>query len=140
MTGRRGNAVFTVAIVDDEEDITTYLCFALEDAGYRVVSTIDASKATEILDEALPDLIFLDLLMPEQTGVSLYAGLKKHPRLRDVPIVFLSGLAERDELSSLLSRVGGLPEPEGFIEKPVDIEELLETVGRLLGRPTRATS
>ena len=95
MTERRNDVVCTVAIVDDEEDITTYLRIALEDAGYRVVITNDASKAMAVLEDARPDLICLDLLMPERTGVSLYARLREHPGMKRVPILFLSGLAEQ---------------------------------------------
>ncbi len=128
----------TVAIVDDEEDITTYLRVALEDAGYRVVTTTDAAGALGLLDRSRPDLICLDLLMPEQTGISLYASLVEHERLGEVPVVILSGLTDREGLPEMLKQANGLPEPAAFIEKPVDIEQFLRTVRRLLkprGRP-----
>jgi len=126
------SGVPTVAIVDDEEDITTYLRVALEDAGYGVVATTDAAGALELLSRSRPDLICLDLLMPEQTGISLYASLVAHERLRNVPIVILSGLTNREELSEMLRQADGLPEPAAFIEKPVDIDQYLRTVRRLL--------
>jgi CheY-like chemotaxis protein len=130
LDSRRG--VPTVAIVDDEQDITTYLRIALEDAGYRVVATTDAAGALSLLDRSRPDLICLDLLMPGQTGISLYASLVKHEQLDRVPIVILSGLTNREELPALLQQAGGLPEPAGFVEKPVDIEDFLRLVERLL--------
>ena len=122
----------TVAIVDDEEDIITYLRVALEDAGFRVVSTTDAAGALELLGRSGPDLICLDLLMPEQTGISLYASLVRHERLGRVPIVILSGLTNREGLPQILQQADGLPEPAGFIEKPVDIDHFLRTVRQLL--------
>jgi len=127
---RRG--VPTVAIVDDEEDITTYLRVALEDAGYGVVATTDAASALGLLSRSKPDLICLDLLMPEQTGLSLYASLVRHEQFRETPIVILSGLTSREGLPEMLARANGLPEPAAFIEKPVDIEQFLRTVRRLL--------
>ena len=122
----------TVAIVDDEEDITTYLRVALEDAGYCVVATTDAGGALSLLSRTRPDLICLDLLMPEQTGVSLYAELVRHPELGQVPIVILSGLTNREGLAELLNQADGLPDPAGFVEKPVEIEQFLRLVQRLL--------
>jgi CheY-like chemotaxis protein len=129
-----------VAIVDDEEDITTFLGLALEDQGYRVVSTTDAAAAMELLEKSRPDLICLDLIMPEQTGISLYAALHRHPELGQVPIVILSGLSVREDLPRLLEQAGGLPEPASLIEKPVDIGYLLDTVARLTGRPEEVPS
>ena len=129
-----------VAIVDDEEDITTYLRIALEDEGYAVVATTDAGSAMEMLCGAKPDLICLDLLMPGQTGLSLYADLVKHPVLGGVPVVMLSGLTNRDGLPAILRQAGDLPDPASFVEKPVDIEQFLQVVQRLLeaaGRSTR---
>jgi CheY-like chemotaxis protein len=129
-----------IAIVDDEEDITTYIGLALEDNGYRVVSTTDPAGAIEMLAECRPDLICLDLLMPERTGVSLYANLVQHQMLGSIPIVILSGLAARDEMPDILLQGGNLPEPAAFIEKPVDMDSFLKTIRTLLDRPARSSS
>jgi len=139
MTEEKTRNAPLVAIVDDEEDITTYLGMALEDNGYRVVSITDASQAIPMLESAEPDLICLDLLMPERTGFSLYANLVEHTRLGSVPIVILSGLAERDELPAILDKAGELPEPADFLEKPVDIGLFLRTIASLLGERERTS-
>lgn len=122
-----------VAIVDDEGDVITYLRVALEDHGYHVVATSNSSEAPGLLERSEPDLICLDLLMPGQTGISLYAELCRHPRLNNVPTVIVSGLAVREELPGLLKEAGDLPEPAHFLEKPVDIELFLEIVDGLIG-------
>lgn len=134
--GRRGPLI---AIIDDEVDITTYLQMALEDSGLRVVTTNDANHAIELLERFLPDLVCLDLLMPEQTGLSLYAQIVVHPTLRHLPIVILSGLANADELPRLLEQSGRLPAPASYVEKPVDAATLLRTVNVLLRRPAGVT-
>jgi len=121
-----------VAIIDDEEDITTYLGIALEDEGYRVISTNDASSVMEMLAGKRPDLICLDLLMPEQTGLSLYAGLAGHPAFGDIPVIIFSGLTDREGLPAILDEAGILSRPAAFIEKPVAIDQFLETVKELL--------
>jgi DNA-binding response OmpR family regulator len=130
----RGRAP-VVALVDDEEDITTFLRLALQDEGFEVVTTNSATAALELLLASRPDLICLDLLMPEQTGLSLYAEISTHNDLSRIPIVILSGLAPRDELPGILQRAGDLPAPAAFLEKPLDAERLLTTVRGLLGRP-----
>jgi CheY-like chemotaxis protein len=129
-----------VAIVDDEEDITTYLGLALEDNGFRVVSTTQAAEAIPMLEKARPDLVCLDLLMPEQTGMSLYAKLVGHPHLGGIPILILSGLADPEEMPAILDQAGNLPEPAGFIEKPVDMRQFLGTVSSLLEWPARSAT
>jgi DNA-binding response OmpR family regulator len=126
-----------VAIIDDEEDIVTYLRVALEDEGYDVIATSESANAIELLDDTTPDLVCLDLLMPERTGISLYATLTRHTRFGKVPVLILSGLTTREGLPAILEEAGGLPEPAGFIEKPVDIDQFLDTVRRVLGRASR---
>jgi CheY-like chemotaxis protein len=129
-----------VAIVDDEEDITTYLRLALEDRGYRVVAINEVSGAVDLLSSSRPDLVCLDLLMPGKTGISLYSELARHPVLRDIPIVILSGLAVREELPGILEQAGGLPQPARFVEKPVEIDEFLALVEEILGQRLRVSS
>lgn len=123
-----------VALIDDEEDVLTYLRVALEDHGYRVVATSDPSEALGLLESSEPNLVCLDLLMPQRTGMSLYSALRRHPRLKDVPVVILSGLAVRDELPRLLEQAGGLPAPDRFIEKPAEIEQFLAVVDELAAK------
>lgn len=125
------NRARVVALIDDEEDVITYFRVALEDHGYGVVATSEPSEALGLLESAEPDLVCLDLLMPQQTGMSLYMELCRHPRLKHVPVVILSGLAIRDELPRLLEEAGGLPAPARFIEKPGEIEQFLAVVNEL---------
>lgn len=129
-----------VAVIDDEEDVITYLRVALEDHGYNVAATQNPAEALELLEHSIPNLICLDLVMPVHTGISLYSALSRHPHLRKIPIVILSGLAVEDELPRILEKAGGLPEPAGFIEKPVDAEEFVATVDRILRKTSKDRS
>jgi len=121
-----------VVIVDDEVDITTYLRFALEEHGFRVAAFSDAESAKAAIEVAEPDAICLDLLMPKHSGLSLYKAIVESPRLFSCPVVIMSGLAVRGDLSDLLERAGGLPWPAEFIDKPIDIDDFVSTLKSLL--------
>ena len=125
-----------VAIVDDEQDIVTYLRLALEDHGYRVMAITESSTAIERLNAADPDFICLDLLMPRHTGVALYGEIVHSPDLENCSVLIMSGLAQKEELANLLERAGGLPEPDRFLEKPIRIKQLLEALSELEGADT----
>ncbi len=124
-----------IAIIDDEADITTYLGVALGDNGYRVTTTNDPAAALAMLEEEVPDLICLDILMPEQTGLALYTEIVQHPRLAAVPVVILSGLTMNDELMERIWRNSALPAPVSLLEKPVDVDRLLRTIRAILHQP-----
>ena len=125
-----------VALVDDEEDITTFLEFALEDAGYRVVTTNDSASALKLLREQRPDLICLDLLMPERMGSSLYLQIRRAEELAEIPVLILSGLGAQEDLQDLLARVGEVPPPTGYIEKPIETRNFLAAIGHALAGET----
>ena len=121
-----------VVIVDDEVDIATYIRFALEEHGFRVAAFSDAKSAEAALEISEPAAICLDLLMPKHSGLSLYKAIIESQRLHDCPVIIISGLSVRGDLPDLLQRAGGLPMPEAFIDKPIDIDDLIATLDSLL--------
>lgn len=129
-----------VAIVDDEEDITTFLRLALEDAGFVVATSNIADQAHALLRAFRPDLICLDLLMPGRTGASLYLEMREDPELAAVPVLILSGLDAREELAALLAREANVPPPAGYVEKPVAAEGFVHAVRALLPPPLDPTA
>ena len=121
-----------VVIVDDEVDIGTYLRLALEEHGFRVATFSDAESAVAALEISEPAAICLDLLMPRQSGLSLYKSIVESPRLHGCPVIIISGLAVRGDLPGLLERAGGLPMPVAFIDKPINIDDFISTLNSLL--------
>ncbi len=81
--------------------------------------------------EGRPDLITLDITMPEMTGVKAYRKLKEDPDLRKIPVVIVTGVTH--DFKRFISTRDQVPPPEGYLEKPVKPEELLGEVRRLLG-------
>lgn len=118
-----------IVVIDDEADITTFLSTALGDNGFEVHERNDCARGLALIRELVPDLICLDVLMPQRSGLSLYRELKQDEELDRIPILMISGLGVESELDQLLD---GLPPPDEYLEKPVDPSVLLETVERML--------
>ena len=127
-----------VLIVDDDPDILTFVVTVLEENGYTPLIAKNGEEGIAKTVEERPDLIILDLLMPKQSGIKIYRELKSDESLKKIPVIVLSGIARRTFLRSheALTEFGGqpVPEPEAYIEKPVEPEELVETVKRLIIR------
>jgi DNA-binding response OmpR family regulator len=111
-----------ILVVDDEVSITRLLKLNLEGTDQYVVRTEnDARAALAAAEEFQPDLILLDVLMPELDGGQLASRLQASPKLEGVPIVFLTAAATKKEIYARGGKVGGLP----FLAKPVDLDEVL---------------
>jgi DNA-binding response OmpR family regulator len=120
-----------IAVVDDEPDVLTFLRLALEDAGYEVLAS---SSPVSVIPELLafsPDLVCLDLLMPERMGLSLFVEIRRTAALRQVPVVILSGLAGASRPLEGLAFDDETEPPAAYLEKPVDLPALLALVRRL---------
>lgn len=139
MSGTRARAMAEkkpILLVDDEPDVTTYLQTALEDNGYTAHTASNAVDALEMIRREKPALICLDILMPEESGISLYKKIRSDPALQDIPVLIHSGLnpsRDLDEVDYLQLEDGTtVPEPEAFIDKPADPERFIRAVERLL--------
>lgn len=118
-----------ILVVDDEQDVRTYLRTLFAKAGYRVETASDGEEGLAKAREFRPDLVFLDILMPRRTGIMAYRRLKKDDDLSGVPVVILTGLAQYK--SFFAQDFEQVPHPEAFVEKPPDKDELLELAGKL---------
>lgn len=119
-----------ILIVDDEEDILTYLSALFQDNGYETVTAGDGESAFEKALAEKPDLITLDLAMPEQSGVKTYRSYKETPELKDTPVIVITGVGE--DMETYFKKMKNFANPEGFINKPIDSEELLSQVNNLV--------
>jgi CheY-like chemotaxis protein len=127
-----------VVLVDDEEDIVLYLQTALEDAGFTALTASNASDGLRLIRMETPDLVCLDILMPGESGMSLYQKLRSDSTLRNIPVLITSGLNLSKELRDIDYRLmpdgTRLPEPEGIVEKPLTAEQFIAAVDSLTGR------
>jgi two-component system OmpR family response regulator len=114
-----------ILVVDDEPSVTRNLKLNLESSGgYEVLGENHAANALIAARTFRPDLILLDVMMPDLDGGEVAARLRADPLLRDIPIVFLTALVSNEETDGH-EMVSG---DETFLAKPVDIGELKKTV------------
>jgi two-component system alkaline phosphatase synthesis response regulator PhoP len=124
------NAAKKILIVDDEQDILAYFEAIFQDSGYDTVVARDGSEGFELAKSEKPDLIALDITMPGQSGMKTYRLYKRHPALKDIPVIIIT--AVNDSFKSLLDELNGFSTPEAFLNKPVDPQELLKVVAGIL--------
>jgi twitching motility two-component system response regulator PilH len=126
-----------ILVVDDDPDVRMFNTTVVEECGHTPLEAANGEEGLKILKKEKPDLVILDVLMPKQSGIRLYRELKTNKSLKGIPVVMLSGIAKRTFLRSqkALTEFGGeaVPEPEIYLEKPVEPEELAETINNILG-------
>ena len=125
-----------VLVVDDELDIRTFIITLLETEGFKPISAADGIEGLEIARREKPILIILDVMMPKESGITMYRDLKNDPKLKDIPVIMLSALSRKTFFHSqkVLDEYEGqkIPEPACYIEKPPEPEELLEAIQNCL--------
>ena len=127
-----------ILIVDDELDMRIFISTLLEARGYETVITKDGNEGIRKAKDIKPDLIILDVMMPGEGGVQMYQNLKADEKLRSIPVMMLSAVAQKTVshyLKMLTARSPDhIPAPEAYIEKPPDAEEILRVTENLIGR------
>ncbi|MFC1836489.1 response regulator [Thermodesulfobacteriota bacterium] len=126
-----------ILIVDDEPDVTLFLGTLLRKNGYDICEAGDGVEGMKKVIEEKPDLVCLDLLMPEKTGIKMYREMRKDEQLKSVPVIMVTGISSVDakDFSNFNQFIQkrSIPGPEGYIEKPIDKEQLLKAVKEVLG-------
>jgi two-component system, cell cycle response regulator DivK len=119
----------TVLHVEDNFDNRLLVRRLLQAFGYNVIEAENASKAREILKDNQPDLILMDINMPDVDGYTLTNELKAIPRLSSIPIVAITANVMKGDRERTLS--AGC---DGYIEKPIDVDKFIDQVDRFLGQ------
>ena len=122
-----GRATARVLIVDDETHNRTLLEIMLSADGYELLSAASGEEALAVVEEHRPDLILLDIMMPEMNGFQVTTILKADPATRHIPIIILSALDDAGAIERGL-QVGA----EDFLTKPINHIELRARVRKLL--------
>jgi DNA-binding response OmpR family regulator len=119
----------TILIVDDEEDVLDLLQLVFETSGFEVRRASTGKSAVSSAYEQPPDVVLLDVMMPEMDGWQVLRTLKGDERTKHIPVVMLSARAERRD------KMIGLQEgAEGYIAKPFSPAEVVREVQSFLER------
>jgi CheY-like chemotaxis protein len=125
-----------VLIIDDEPDVLSYLQMLLNDAGYETVTATNGREGMEIARREKPDLVTLDVSMPEASGTRFYRDIRQDPDLAEVPVVIVTAVTgfagDPRGYEKFISGRRLVPPPDGFFSKPIDPEPFLAEIGKLL--------
>ena len=113
-----------IMIIDDDPNVVTYLTDLFGDNGYDTCSASGGSKALEVLEKEKPDLITLDLEMPEEWGPRLYRKIMQENENKNIPVIVISGLAGSQY---------AIQKAAASLLKPFDKDELLKIVKDIIG-------
>ncbi len=118
-----------ILIVEDELEIRKMVCFALTNAGYEVSEAENSHQAQKLLPDKRPDLIIVDWMLPDISGVKLIRKIRQREVNQQTPIIMLTARSEEED------KVSGLDAgADDYMTKPVSIRELLARIKALLRR------
>jgi len=123
-----------ILTIDDDQNILRLLEIKLSEAGYAVIKADNAKLGINIALDQKPELILLDILMPEIDGEKATDILKEDKETKDIPIIYITSLLEKNDVNEGFvsgSKIGDQP----FISKPFESGELLGMVERYIGKP-----
>lgn len=118
----------TILIVDDEKNLLAALESLLATEGYSVIAASRGRDAVVLAKSRLPDLVILDVMMPDMDGGRVAEALKELPETKDIPIMFLTALLSKKEQESK----GGFVGESVCLAKPYEADDLLAEVEKIL--------
>ncbi|MCR4403899.1 MAG: response regulator [Candidatus Acetothermia bacterium] len=121
-----------ILVIDDDPDFVEATRVVLESGGYQVLAAYDGKAGLAKVRADRPDLVILDIIMPEEDGFKVCEALKADPELSKIPVIVLTSLSERWSEVTLSVTQGLKLEAEDYIDKPVEPEELLRRVEKRL--------
>lgn len=125
-----------ILVIDDEPSVVTYLETLLRDNGYNTSSAENGRTGFQKAKEVKPDLVCLDITMPEESGIRFYRDLKDDAELKGTPVIIVTAVTgfggDPEPFKHFISTRKHVPPPEGFLAKPIDQQEFLATVARVL--------
>lgn len=122
-----------ILVVDDEVSITRLLKLNLEQTGkYEVFEVNQGARALQMAQAFKPDLVILDVMMPDMDGSEIAASFKQDPGLKKTPVVFLTAAIKKEELGGPEGKIGG----RTYIAKPLNVQGVISVIERSLGTAT----
>jgi len=120
----------TVLIVDDEADVIVYLKTLFENEGFRALTAVNGKEGFALAKSELPDLITLDITMPEESGVRMFRDLQQDHETTAIPVVIVTGISH--DFKRFIETRRHLRPPQAYFEKPIDCDQLLARVKEIM--------
>jgi CheY-like chemotaxis protein len=114
--------VAKILVCDDEKDVVELVSFLLEKDGYNVVTAKNGREALEVVAKDIPDLILLDVMMPEMDGYTVQTRLQEDPKTREIPVIILTAKGQMRDVFAMSSNV------VSYMEKPFDPKALRQKI------------
>jgi DNA-binding response OmpR family regulator len=121
-----------ILVADDDNTIRRFIVTLLSDRGYEILEAADGEQAFKVAEQAKPDLMLLDLIMPFRDGFDVLQDLKRAPETTGIPIIIMSVKDREEEIVKGLS-MGA----EDYVVKPFNSLELVARVRKILERESR---
>jgi CheY-like chemotaxis protein len=125
-----------ILVLDDEPDVVTYLETLLQDNGYETISAGNGRVGMELVRTECPDLVTLDISMPEKSGTVFYKELKSDPGLASIPVVIVTAITVHDGdpygFKDVMCDRRQVPAPEGYFPKPIDKDDFVKIIDSIL--------
>jgi two-component system, OmpR family, phosphate regulon response regulator PhoB len=121
-----------ILVAEDDKHVQTLIVFKLKNSGYDVIPVMNGAEALAYLEHSPVDLVMLDMMMPIMSGKETLLAMKANPKLKDIPVVFLTARTLEKEIVDGLS-MGA----EDYIKKPFSPSELIARVRTVLMRSKR---
>jgi two-component system response regulator VicR len=117
-----------IMVVDDEPDVVDLVKLVLESDGFDVVTAYSGKEALDKIGNEMPDLVLLDIMMPQMDGWEVYSRIRANPKTKDIPVAMLTAKSQSiDKMIGL-----HVVKVDDYITKPFGRSELLERVKRIL--------
>jgi DNA-binding response OmpR family regulator len=117
----------TIMVVDDEPELVTVVCLMLEKKGFNVTCAYDGTQVFDVLKKQKPDLVILDIMMPEMDGLEVLRRLKSAPETSSIPVMMITA---RDQHEDILR--GYKTGADFYIPKPFTKNQLLDGINSIL--------
>lgn len=117
----------TILVIDDDRNNIKAVKEVLEKAGYRTLEAYTAQEGLDKIKEKTPDLILLDLVLPDESGFRAAHQIKQLPQTKDTPIIAIS--LKKEELDKHIAAKSGIVD---YVEKPIDFHRLLFIIADLI--------
>ena len=120
-----------ILIIDDEPDMLDYLGSVLTDNNFKVIKAVNGKDAFEKAKAEKPDLITLDITMPEESGVKAFRNFQETDETKSIPVIIITGISQ--DFKKFIHTRKVVEPPQAYMEKPIDTTEFLSKVNELIG-------